>query len=400
MKDNKPIKSFVLYLLIAVLVSCSGNEFTEDSFISHEMPNSVQDSIRSVSEALNLVMNYSSDHNTRGSSPRLIASVDVLKRSDLKFGKVKMQSIETTDVLRDDTLLYSIATGNKCYIISRNKEAEPVLAIFDKDNFTFREFLEENPECNPLSSFLEMAIVYNDNPSFFSADSSITAKAITSNRFVIEAVEPKVKVAWCQRHPFNMYCPSNSLAGCVSIAAAQGFMVTQHVGVFNNLVLDYPKMEQFIDSTYYASDASTGRLIAKFIHQIGVAIGAKYDNKKGSADIKNGAKLFYDFGCKYSKDKKKIRDILKDKDRSFIMIGSFNKTNGLFGNARGSGHVYLADGYNIYNDGTQLIHVNMGAGPSYNGYFLEKLVAPHFTDSAPEEVVYPHHWTFYCIYKD
>lgn len=98
-----------------------------------------------------------------------------------------------------------------------------------------------------------------------------------------------------------------------------------------------------------------------------------------------------------STNKADIRKTLRDYNRGIVIISSRTKKNGIFGNARGKGHAYITYGYRIYSDGSDLMHVNYGWGPGYNGYFLTRLWAPYFTPNATNK--FPHAWNFYCTYK-
>lgn len=110
-------------------------------------------------------------------------------------------------------------------------------------------------------------------------------------------------------------------------------------------------------------------------------------------------KLFTDYGVKCSKDKKDIEWTLRGYKDGIIIISSRTKSDfmGIF--PRGSGHAYVADGFKKFKNGTSLIHINMGWGGYMNGYYLENLVSPQFTDDVPEECNFGHEWKFYCLHK-
>lgn len=60
------------------------------------------------------------------------------------------------------------------------------------------------------------------------------------------------------------------------------------------------------------------------------------------------------------------------------------------------GHCYIIDGFYKYESGMAMMHVNMGNGANYNGYYLENFSTPTFIEDAP--ISYPYDWEFHCIH--
>lgn len=124
-----------------------------------------------------------------------------------------------------------------------------------------------------------------------------------------------------------------------------------------------------------------------------------YHSDGSSADTEDAVELFTNFGMmNLSRKKQNIQNTLQQYNDGIVIISSRTKNNFWGIIPRGTGHSYLVDGFIKRSDDLGYLHVNYGWGPNYNGYFLEDLMAPHFTDDAPK--AYPHEWKFYCIYKN
>ncbi len=297
-----------------------------------------------------------------------------------------------------DTLLYIVDGTYNDVIISANVKCDPIIAIFDNPDFSIWNEINNPTEENAgMLTLVENAMIYNESPDVFGEP---YGGATNTRRIlrILEEVKPKVPVEWEQGAPFNKYAPNNSVAGCVAIATAQAFMVTRHVGTFNGISLDYDRLIK-MKNLFYDDDYPTETdIIARLIRQIGSAVGMKYGTDESGANTKDAIRLFTFGGImNLSTNKADIRKTLRDYNRGIVIISSRTKKNGIFGNARGKGHAYITDGYRIYSDGSDLMHVNYGWGPGPNGYFLTRLWAPYFTSNATNK--FPHAWNFYCIYK-
>lgn len=80
---------------------------------------------------------------------------------------------------------------------------------------------------------------------------------------------------------------------------------------------------------------------------------------------------------------------LNEHPTNVTVISSRNKKSSWLGFARGSGHAYIVDGYKIFSDGSDLVHVNFGYDHWYYiGYFMTRLWAPYFVDNSPAKFPY------------
>lgn len=359
------------------------------------------DTIRNINDVLDVVSDYYNFERTRGHSLICnVSNISALKVTDI-ISQTRGNSPDYIDFSKSDTLLYAVNTDDRTLLISANKNAHPILGILDNEEFSFDHFFKDSPKDNPFSDFLEMAILYNVNPNVFPE----VEQECTRSGVVVNEVLPKVKVAWDQHAPFNKYCKKKNgttvAAGCVAIAIAQAFTVTRHVDSYDGIPLNYDNLINVQNGSYQDIYPSICDTIAKFIFKVGCDSKIDYADGDTGTDLSDGIKVMtrsLKFGVTYNKSY--IRNTLSIFPTGIVLIGSFNKSNGLFGIARGSGHAYIADGYKIFDTGEDFIHVNMGWGPYYNGYYLTRLTAPYFVESCPDEVKYPHHWSFYCMYPN
>ncbi|MGB3063143.1 C10 family peptidase [Sphingobacterium thalpophilum] len=308
-----------------------------------------------------------------------------------------------------DTLLYYVSFSEKegGMVVSRNESCEPVLAILDEGNFSFTKILN-NPNQNlGALSFILSAVDYNNSisdieqPDMPIVDDGGGGGGGYVPVTLVEEVLPKVKVEWGQSgDPYNRYTPNGYPAGCVATAVAQAMTVTRHVGTFNGITLNYDDLIQFRDYRDLWWAPNQADVVARLLRQVGVAVGMDYKADGSGAKTSDGIKLFSNFGMmNVSTNKANIRNTLKNYSNGIIIISSRTKTDFL-GIPRGEGHAYIADGYRLFSNGTDMIHVNYGWGPgdgNLNGYYLTVLSSPHWTGDAPKQ--FPHEWDFYCIYK-
>ncbi|MFZ4261513.1 C10 family peptidase [Sphingobacterium sp. HJSM2_6] len=405
--NHKPL-SFLGIIGLTLFASCQKENV---SIITNQTD---RPAIRSVTDAKNIALQYykssiNSKARTKASTevvPTIddvqVLTSDMLSSNGLTYARTKNSST-------GDTLLYYVnfSDAKGGMILSRNTECQPVLAIFDEGNFSFQNVLQNTDMNLGALSFILSAVDYNISPESFSIEQ--TEMPIDDGGggggyvpvTLVDEVLPKVRVEWSQsQDPFNRYTPNNYPAGCVAVAVAQAFTVTRHVGAFNGIYLNYNDLIQFRDYSYKYLFPNQADIAGQFVRQIGAAVAMDYDASGSGAKTSDGVKLFSNFGLmNVNTNKATIRNTLKNYSNGIIIISSRTKKPFL-GIARGEGHAYIADGYKLYSNGSDLIHVNYGWGPgagNLNGYYLTVLSSPHFTADAPS--TFPHDWDFYCIYK-
>lgn len=411
MKISKCLSHIFLALLgIALFASCQKESITP-------IVEKVQEKkIRTIADIKRIAIQYNketgySKTGTKSSSvvePSIndvqVLTSDMLNSSGLSYAKTKSSST-------GDTLLYYVNFSNAKggMVLSRNTKCEPVLAIFDEGDFSFQNVLSNADKNLGALSFILSAVDYNNSPEAFYIEQPEMPDDGTGGGgggsyvpvTLVDEVLPKVQVEWSQsQDPFNRYTPSNYPAGCVAIAVAQAFTVTRHVGSFNGINLNYNDLIQFHDFTFKYLFPNQADIAGRFVREIGAAVGMDYNASGSGAKTSDGVKLFSNFGLmNVNTNKANIKNTLKNYSNGIIIISSRTKKPFL-GIAQGEGHAYIADGYRLYSNGSDLIHVNYGWGPgngNLNGYYLTVLSAPHFTADAPSS--FPHDWEFYCIYK-
>lgn len=406
--NHKPL-SFLGIIGLTLFASCQKENV---SIITNQTE---KPAIRSITDAKNIALQYyKSSINSKAStkaSTEVVPTIndvqvltsDMLSSSGLTYARTKSSST-------GDTLLYYVnfSDAKGGMILSRNTECQPVLAIFDEGNFSFQNILQNTDINLGALSFILSAVDYNNSPESFSIEQPempIDDGGGGGGGYVpvtlVDEVLPKVRVEWSQsQDPFNRYTPNNYPAGCVAVAVAQAFTVTRHVGAFNGINLNYNDLIQFRDYSYKYLFPNQADIVGQFVRQIGAAVAMDYDASGSGAKTSDGVKLFSNFGLmNVNTNKANIRNTLKNYSNGIIIISSRTKKPFL-GIARGEGHAYIADGYRLYSNGSDLIHVNYGWGPgagNLNGYYLTVLSSPHFTADAPS--TFPHDWEFYCIYK-
>ncbi|KGE13554.1 putative pyrogenic exotoxin B [Sphingobacterium deserti] len=297
-------------------------------------------------------------------------------------------------------------------LISANINCEPILAILDETNESFESTLNIKDLDNPLTPFLLSAIKYNEDPTYFDdhqqaekTSYSFNKKAAVgglgrNGKVIASEIHPRVQVQWGQSEdPYTRYTPNNWHAGCVATVIAQAMSVTRHIGEFNRIPLNWDKLIKMKNSNYrnqYPEEANT---IGLLMREIGRAVNMDYGAQGSGARTKLGVEILEIGKQFYSLNNKgAIKLILDESPNNIIIISSRDEKSSWIGVPRGTGHAYIVDGYQLFTDGTDLMHVNYGWDRGrYNGYYSTRIWAPYFTDDAPAK--FPHKWEFFCIRK-
>ncbi|KGE14506.1 C10 family peptidase [Sphingobacterium deserti] len=324
----------------------------------------------------------------------------------------------TTEGLGDrraenDTLLFLVKnTGlSNSVVVSANTDCEPVIAIFDNENISINDLVLDTTDINnPFMPILLSAIEYNKDPksfddyklqstkSFISTRSSLKA----SNKTVVEEVLPRVQVQWGQsQDPYNRYTPNNWHAGCVATVVAQALSVTKHLDMFNGISLNWNNLVKMKNSAYVNQFPNEANTLGLLMRQIGNAVGMDYGASGSGASTKKALDIFFSGKLNpyfVNPSKGAIKLGLTGHPTNVTVISSRDKKSSWLGAPRGNGHAYIVDGYRVYSDGSDLVHVNFGWDSSYyTGYFMTKLWDPYFVDNAPAR--YPFSMDVYNIRK-
>lgn len=389
------MKKYLYFLFVLLTVSCTDDAFMSE--LSSNLPTKSTE-ILGEQEAIDFAMSYVGI--TRGTM-----SVNPCVES------ITTESIEgfaaKTRAAKIDTLLYLVKGISTPVLLSAKRSNPTIYAIFDNPDISVQEALNNPNNSNygflaMLSNVLSMDSANGDDTdeddSRSPEDEDLGGGGSGNGPItLVSNIDPKIPVEWSQLAPFNRYCPSNCPVGCVAVATAQAMMVTRHVNIFNGLDLNYESLIRVKNSSYQYSYAAQTDTIAMFMRLIGIAVGMDYSQDGSSAETSDAIDLFT-IGGKMNKstDKNNIETTLANYEDGIIVISSRTKSDFL-GIPRGTGHCYLADGFKKYSNGKDLIHVNYGWGPGYNGYYLTGLTSPRFTEDATYR--FPHEWKIYCIYN-
>lgn len=406
MKTRKLIA--LLFAGVFLLTGCQKESIYDDSQLeSSDLTEKIK--VRSQEEIESVVSN-------------LFQSTAMLtKATSNPSGKTSLQiSALTTEVLGDsrvknDTLLFLVKnTGlSNSVVVSANAECEPVIAIFDNENISIDDLVLDTTDIyNPFMPILLSAIEYNKDPKSFDSyklesTKSFMSKAAKSSlkastKTVVEEVLPRVQVQWGQsQDPYNRYTPNNWHAGCVATVVAQALSVTKHLDMFNGIPLNWNNLVKMKNSAYVNQFPNEANTLGLLMRQIGNAVGMDYGASGSGANTKKALDIFFSGKLNpyfVNPSKGAIKLGLTEHPTNVTVISSRDKKSSWLGFPRGNGHAYIVDGYRIFSDGSDLVHVNFGWDSSYYiGYFMTRLWDPYFVDNSPSK--YPYSMDVYNIRK-
>lgn len=176
-------------------------------------------------------------------------------------------------------------------------------------------------------------------------------------------VEPLIRTAWHQNKPYNVYCPSGMLAGCVAIAMAQVmnyYQYPSHGTGKSSYRWNGQKLSANYQDTWYRWEDmdNPDPSAAQLIYHCGVATWMDYSSSfSGSNEYYAKSALTDFFG--YSSDIKLCpRNQYSDEEWSVLLRGNLDKGWPIIYSS--GGHTFIVDGY----DDSGKFHANMGFGPS------------------------------------
>lgn len=350
---------------------------------------------------------------TRATQPRIVKSV-----KHVPFKSVRSTTRAAADAPNDiSDLLYLVEfeDGRGSAVLGADDRIEPVLAILDESVFTVEDFTALPEEANnDISVYMASLIketatsMINDFPRkpIFPNDSINTNIMRPTVDTVINLVkQPLLETKWDQNAPYNNLCYNEQgqkcLAGCVAIAAAQLIANKFHNMdiTINGNTFDWNLIEQGYYGNTMSSAAQTE--IARFVHEIGLAINTQYGTEASSAYLQDVIGLLDSFGNAIDVDPtlhnfySSERGQLLNHDCPMLIRGARTKTNEN-GELEDVGHAWLIDGCNDYeiiktdyittinpNDGSLNIeqtvdrisveksHCNFGWGGVCDGYYTD-----------------------------
>lgn len=284
--------------------------------------------------------------------------------------------------------LYIFSNPGGFVILSGDDCAKPVLAYstsggFDAENIpdAVMDWLStyENRIASAVSQHLE-------------ATPEIAAQweMLESGRWIDDrkeqTVDPLVTAQWGQSSPYNAYCPTNTIVGCVAVAMGQVMHYWKYpehgTGSYSYTSNAHSHNVDFSAATYdweampNSCTSSNGDAVAMLLYHCGVSIETFYTSNNSTAYMLNTAshprnaessmKQF--FG--YSSEAHGERRILYDKATWMAMLKS-NLNDGIpiiyngYNSSNSGGHCFICDGY----DANDFFHFNWGLKGSYDGFF-------------------------------
>lgn len=281
--------------------------------------------------------------------------------------------------------IFSNATG--FVILSSDDCAKPILAYstcgtFHPDNIpaavrdwliTYEERIENaiNQHLEPTS---EITAQWDMLQSGHWRDSKNT-----------QTVDPLITAKWGQSSPYNAFCPTNTLVGCVAVAMGQVMHywkypehgIGSHSYTYNGITHNV----DFSSATYNwnampNSCNSTNNAVATLLYHCGVAIETNYTSSNSTAYVlyspshpfnaETALKDYFGYSdnahgeLRSYYDKNSWMSMLKNNLDAGIPI----IYNG-FNSSYSGGHCFICDGYDV-ND---FFHFNWGLKGNFDGYF-------------------------------
>lgn len=393
MKNSiKQISLLLTVLGFVVLQSCNKEE------VCFKEPNPVDlNAELAMSNVRDFLSHFETETRTLSNS-REVCSVEPFVRSNNENVNITRNAIPNVD----DTLFYvvSFADNQGFALATPRQDGTGVLAFVENGNFYeaiksdsnngfsfFMNLLMESKslECgSPETNLVKDDFIVDDYSGSIGNGSSTPA-----DKF--EIMKPLLKTSWCQKDPYNFYCPNHYPAGCVMIAVSQICTFLERPNyIFNEMNetvdFDWKKIneESLLDKTYNRQgkdySAEVRRQIASLVRFWGVAFDADYNSDETSANTEDAVNLMRN---RYGYNVTKMTDYnidnvindLKSKNKILIMQGAdhWRHTWLVFKKYYG-GHAWVVDGYiDKVECGvrSKYIHCNWGwDNGQYNGYFL------------------------------
>ena len=272
--------------------------------------------------------------------------------------------------------LYIFTTENSFVIIPTDDCAKPVLGYSLSDRFNVDD-MPENMRwwLQQYSDEIQWGIENGIQSDKSNADEWQDLKeGKCSKDTPTVVVEPLLSTKWDQGSPYNMYCPSGTVTGCVATAMAQVMKYwnypTQGQGSHTN-VNNSTQTINFEEATYdwdkmtntYNNSSSTEakQAVAKLMYHCGVSVDMKYGSSSDALSSKVPISLVEYF--KYAPSATyKSKASYTNEQWIALLKSELDESRPVYysGRNQDGGHAFVCDGYNS-ND---YFHFNWG----WSGY--------------------------------
>lgn len=208
------------------------------------------------------------------------------------------------------------------------------------------------------------------------------APAGTRSRAYGDKVEPLIKVNWNQDRPFNQFCPSGALVGCVAVSMSQAMSVQQYPSApkgsasYNHSTYGLLEINFDEQRAYNWKDILSGSgnysETARLLHHAGMSVMMNYGTEGSGIPSNEIYRISNALINNFSYPKTvsyHYRDRYNDTQWEQLVLNELMAGRAVIYNAidtKGNyGHSFNVDGY----DGMGLYHLNWGWGGYGNGYF-------------------------------
>lgn len=199
-----------------------------------------------------------------------------------------------------------------------------------------------------------------------------------------DVVEPLLTTQWYQRSPYNQYCPSGTMTGCVATAMAQVLKYWNYpaFGRGSHSYSDdtgYPGLEADFGNTRYAWDQMPDRLtsassaaqkqaVATLMFHCGISVNMHYSTVYSGTTINKCETALPEYFRFHADDiRYRNKGQLSNAAWTDTLIAELRLRRPVLHGGSGSagGHCFVCDGY----DARRYLHFNLGEDGEGDGYY-------------------------------
>ncbi len=365
-------KTLILLTCLCGITSCSDDMITTPSDNKTDS-HIVAASHISKTEAITIAQNILKCNSTTRTNNYNIDYI--LRDLSTRNGEIKNEL--------GDTLVYIINFNNNGFaIIASDNRVNPLLAYSDTGSFDMRNDMI-------ISNFIQLIEPYMDY--YCNMPSTRSYPLDFKEKIPPVQVAPKLTTVLKQWAPYNKYVEERAPgypAGCIPLATASIISHIKHTLVYDNRFYDFDAINNGIGGNHsLMSYAEATDKLARFICDIGIAMGVYFDDEKFTTwcSISAPLNLFSATNCNikttsssgnpvmYDYDAKKISDFLLDSCLIYMTGCNADKTG------YQDGHGWVVDGCAYYSNYDMFLqkevrtciylHCDWGWDGSGNGYY-------------------------------
>jgi hypothetical protein len=284
--------------------------------------------------------------------------------------------------------VYVFTTENSFILMAANDCVQPILGYslngrFDYENMPINKRAWIQEYSDQIQSAIDNQVVASSEVRQQWKD---LAEGMMTRDRAVTAVSPLIQTQWDQDSPYNYYCPSNTVTGCVATAMAQVMKYwnypTHGIGShsythatygvqsadFQNTTYNWSSMINSYSGSYNNTQKEA---VATLMYHCGVSVDMDYDiadngGSSAAADAPVDAlKNYFNYS---SSTQYYSRSLFEDATWLSMLKSELDQSRPVFYHGRSSagGHAFIFDGYNSSN----YFHVNWGWGGFCDEYYL------------------------------